>query len=155
LIIADIRPCQAGHVPELERIDSLCGSPAWGRGPFLHHVASDAGGMVLGAFLKGELRGFLAWEMRGEEAWILRLGVHPEFRRLGLASQLICALEVLALSQGCARLCLHVRSWNHPARALYLSMGFRSMGVQEGYYSDGEAGELMTASLPLEVLEDL
>jgi hypothetical protein len=34
-------------------------------------------------------------------------------------------------------------------------MGFRSMGVQEGSYSDGEAGELMTASLPLEVLEDL
>lgn len=151
MIIGEIRFCGVEDVPCLEELDVMCESPAWSRGLFLHHVASDRGGAVIGMFLKGKLRGFLVWELRGDEAWVVRIGVHRDFRRLGLGSQLMCAMEVMAMAQGCVRAKLHVRASNRDAMGFYSAMGFRRVELVPGYYSDGEDGELWETELPFNI----
>lgn len=59
---------------------------------------------------------------------MLAVGVHPEFRGLGLGRALLEVLIAWADAEGLIRLELYVRADNAPARALYERLGF----VEEG-----------------------
>lgn len=65
-------------------------------------------------------------------ALIARLGVDQRFKRKGVATDLIAAARVIALTLpvGCKFLVLHVATTNKPALSLYDKEGFR---VPEGY----------------------
>jgi ribosomal-protein-alanine N-acetyltransferase len=71
------------------------------------------------------------------EAELLRVGVHPEGRRKGLARALL--LEGLErLRKLDVQVCfLEVRVDNTPAITLYESLGFTCVGMRRGYYRDG------------------
>ena len=89
----------------------------------------------------GHVTGFLvSRETVPGEREILNLAVHPEFRRLGIASELI--QQALASYPGV--FFLEVRESNRPARNLYQRLGFRDAGVRPGYYEHPpEAGIVM------------
>jgi ribosomal protein S18 acetylase RimI-like enzyme len=54
--------------------------------------------------------------------------VHPDFRRRGVAAQLLEAVEAHARALGCCKVTLEVRTDNVVARSLYATRGF-SAGV--------------------------
>jgi ribosomal-protein-alanine N-acetyltransferase len=77
--------------------------------------------------------GFLVTRLVAQgEFEILNLAVSPELRRKGVAGQLIRA----ALADSPGTYYLEVRESNHPARKLYLSLGFEQTGLRQNYYSD-------------------
>ena len=57
-------------------------------------------------------------------AWIYNLHVAPEFRRLGLAKQLLIQAEEWARQQSLGSIGLQVIDFNEPARRLYESMEY-------------------------------
>lgn len=60
-----------------------------------------------------------------DDGWYLSsLGVHPTFRRRGLARLLLAEAATLARARGCRGLSVEVVASNTPARALYASDGF-------------------------------
>jgi ribosomal-protein-alanine N-acetyltransferase len=71
------------------------------------------------------------------EAELLRVAVHPDARRRGLARALL--LEGLErLRQARIQVCfLEVRVENKPAIALYEDLGFSWVGLRRAYYQDG------------------
>jgi ribosomal-protein-alanine N-acetyltransferase len=71
------------------------------------------------------------------EAELLRVAVHPEARRRGLARALL--LEGFErLRQARIQVCfLEVRVENKPAIALYEGLGFSWVGLRRAYYQDG------------------
>jgi len=71
------------------------------------------------------------------EAELLRVAVHPDGRRKGLARALL--LEGLErLRKLDVQVCfLEVRVDNTPAITLYESLGFTCVGMRRGYYRDG------------------
>jgi ribosomal protein S18 acetylase RimI-like enzyme len=80
------------------------------------------------------------------EAELLRLAVAPEARGRGLGSSLLRACEERLGAMGCTLLRLEVRTSNHPARALYASLGWKEVGLRPGYYRDGEDAVLYDKS---------
>ena len=81
----------------------------------------------------GQIVGFLvSREVGPAEHEILNIAVHPEYRRLGIAANLI--KDELRRHPGDHF--LEVRESNAPARNLYTHLGFREVGVRPGYYEN-------------------
>ncbi|MBI9044760.1 MAG: GNAT family N-acetyltransferase [Anaerolineaceae bacterium] len=84
-----------------------------------------------------ELVGFAAGELRPltRTGWIITLGVLPEFRKQGIALQLIKACEEkIHLS----KIRLSVRKSNKAAIRLYAKAGYKFVETWDGYYRGGE-----------------
>jgi ribosomal protein S18 acetylase RimI-like enzyme len=60
----------------------------------------------------------------GVRGWIYHLAVAPEFRRRGVATQLVRAAEDGLRKLGCAKVNLQVRATNHEVVAFYRSLGY-------------------------------
>jgi len=85
------------------------------------------------AVLDGRLSGFLvSRQVAGGEREILNIAVDPEFRRLGIATELLRA--EIARCPGTHF--LEVRESNAPARRLYERLGFEPVGERPGYYEN-------------------
>lgn len=65
------------------------------------------------------------------------VAVVPEFRGQGLARRMLDLVEAIAIERGCCKLTLEVLEGNHPATALYRSIGFA------GYALDPAMGQAM------------
>ena len=72
-----------------------------------------------------------------EEVHLLNITTTPAHQRRGWARLMMDALAHWARAQQAQWLWLEVRTSNHPARGLYTSLGYRSMGLRKGYYPNG------------------
>ena len=68
------------------------------------------------------------------EADMMNLAVHPEYRRRGIARQLVQTLICWLKEQGSHILILEVRASNAPAIELYTQLGFVQVGRRPNYY---------------------
>lgn len=82
------------------------------------------------------------------EVHILSIATHPDFRRRGLAGQLLGHALAAGRAVGAEIATLEVRRSNAPAIALYEAHGFSTVHVRPGYYqSNNEDALVMLASL--------
>jgi ribosomal-protein-alanine N-acetyltransferase len=80
--------------------------------------------------------GFAAFHRVIEEAELRNLAVEPAHQRQGVARSLVrMGIRKLQESGG-RRIFLEVRASNHPALALYASLGFRLHSTRKDYYQD-------------------
>jgi ribosomal-protein-alanine N-acetyltransferase len=136
-----IEPAGWRDLPGVYALEKACfGRDAWGLVDLVFALASP--GVRLKAVADGRLVGFVMGEPKPAErfAWIATIGVHPDYQRRGIATQLLSAVE--------ARLTvptikLTVRQSNHGAIDLYRKFGYQPVGRWERYYASGEAGLVM------------
>jgi [ribosomal protein S18]-alanine N-acetyltransferase len=69
-----------------------------------------------------------------DEAHVTNVAVHPERRRLGVATRLLSGLADAAIARGCEAWTLEVRAGNHGAQELYRAFGFVPAGIRSRYY---------------------
>jgi ribosomal protein S18 acetylase RimI-like enzyme len=94
------------------------------------------------AVLDDQLVGFIVGDRRNSRrtGWIATVGVHPQFRRRGIAKQLMAKVEqAMALP----RVRLTLRESNRAAQALYEQLGYALVDRWKKYYRDGEDGLVM------------
>jgi ribosomal protein S18 acetylase RimI-like enzyme len=73
------------------------------------------------------------WQsQRGSFVYLSNLAVQPEFRRHGVAQQLLQACEQIAVNWGYENIYLHVLENNHGARRLYRRSGYQLHEVESG-----------------------
>ena len=84
-----------------------------------------------------EMLGFIAADLRRAQAtaWIATLGVLPDNRRKGIASQL---LEICEKDIDLPLIRLSVREKNLPAIQLYLKFGYQQVETWKKYYRGGD-----------------
>ncbi|MDR1946096.1 MAG: GNAT family N-acetyltransferase [Desulfovibrio sp.] len=124
-------------------LESACFSTAFSPEQYrrILHIPPGRGAPFLGLGLFAparNLRGYVLIGLRraAREAEVYNLAVHGSCRRLGLGAMLLTralrAVEVLSIEQ----VFLEVREGNHPALALYSSLGFEFCNRRRAYYAD-------------------
>jgi ribosomal protein S18 acetylase RimI-like enzyme len=94
----------------------------------------------------GELVGFIAGDPRKEKktGWILTLGVHPKWRRMGIAETLLGECEE-AMRMPLVK--LTVRRSNAAAIRLYEKLGYSRVDIWSKYYRGGEDGLVLAKEM--------
>ena len=142
-----IEPANLRDLATLQELEKICfDSDAWSMLDLLGVLTFPA--MVRYKAVFGqEMIGFAAGEIRRpqEAGWIITLGVHPGFRRQGVARALLSSCEQ---HMPVPRLRLCVRLSNHPAIDLYQKAGYQQVELWKQYYRNGEDAVVMEKEMP-------
>ena len=95
-----------------------------------------------------EIAGFAIMRFGIENAHLSLLAVHPYYRRLRIARNLLERLQDIARQSGFGEIRLEVRTGNHAARQFYRELGYRELSCLPGYYGGRESALRMTRELP-------
>ena len=128
-----IRPLRREDIPCVEKLERAYYSLPWSGQSFLDAMGRE-GYLFLAADTDGNLAGYCGCLRSFEIAEITNVTVREEYRRRGIARQMLLALMKTARDLGTERFTLEVRRSNEGAIALYQSLGFRQEGVRRGYY---------------------
>jgi ribosomal-protein-alanine N-acetyltransferase len=95
--------------------------------------------------------GLAVARVAADEAEILTLGVVPQLRRRGGASRLLSTMRQRCRRRGARCLLLEVAEDNLPARALYESFGFSTVGRRKGYFNRDRHGQVAALVMRLDL----
>ncbi|HXY62297.1 MAG TPA: ribosomal protein S18-alanine N-acetyltransferase [Nitrospirota bacterium] len=137
-----------GDIDQVLAIEEASFSMPWSRNLFLSEFRSQMISRLIVALADKPERlvlGFTVFWLVEDEMHILNLAVKPEFRRKGIARNLVLAALRRGHEQGAKRAYLEVRLSNVAAQKLYSALGFTGAGVRREYYdSPVEDAVLMT-----------
>jgi ribosomal protein S18 acetylase RimI-like enzyme len=88
-------------------------------------MATDAKPSIIGTVEIALRNGFIC-----ESLYISNLAVSYDYRRQGVARHLLLKCEQIAVEWGHQSLSLHVLEDNHPAKNLYLSLGYQLLETE-------------------------
>ena len=130
-----IVPMNADHLDELEKLEKICFSRPWSRKMLAEELENQcAAFLVAQDGDTGRVVGYAGLLVVADEGYITNVAVFPEYRRRGVAAQLLSVFENFARGSHLAFLTLEVRPSNTAAIALYESFGFRQVGRRKNYY---------------------
>lgn len=118
----------------LSQLDKLCvGADGWSADSFKSEAEKD-NGIVLYAVENEVVTGLICGYFAADEAEITSVAVAPEYRRKGIAGQLMKAY-LTALPEITNSIFLEVRESNFPAIGLYEKFGFEKISIRKNFYS--------------------
>lgn len=127
-----LRALHARDLPALMRIETQAYEFPWTEGIFRDCLAAGYDCWVLED--AGDLQGYGVLSAAAGEAHILNVCVAPARQGRGLGRLLVRRLLDLARWHRAAQVFLEVRPSNPVAIALYVSEGFKQIGVRKAYY---------------------
>lgn len=129
-----LRPMTAADLAAVSAIEVENISP-WTASQLAGELDQDGGWQFVAAEDGcGLVCGFVCGRSCAGEGELLKIAVAREYRRQGVAGQLVAqSLRHLA-EQGVGRCFLELRAANIPALALYERFGFRRVGLRKKYY---------------------
>lgn len=119
----------------------------WTRRSFLAEIETAPLSQPLVAVYENQLVGYIVPWFIADELQIANVAVHEDFRRRGLARQLIMHVCDLAQCRNCRVAHLEVWRSNTAAWQLYESLGFQITTVRRNYYGPNEDALLMSTKL--------
>lgn len=109
----------------------------WRHGEFFDYFGYAS---TLIASKDGVVMGFLLFGFGPNTYHVLKLVVHPQYRRQGIASQLIAELVNDAFRHKRTRISVCLRETNLPSQLFFRALAFRHAQHLRGYYK-GDSGE--------------
>ena len=121
------------HVGQVAALEALCFSAPWSADAICSELTNPLSVWYV-AVEDGVVAGYVGSQSVLDEADMMNLAVLPEYRRNGVAKQLVLELVDHLKSQNVRCLTLEVRASNEPAIKLYECLGFSCIGRRPGYY---------------------
>ena len=128
-----IEKMNSAHVPQIAQLEKLCFSDPWSE----NSIASELDNRLscwLVALEGDKVVGYVGSQTVIDASDMMNIAVHPDFRRRGIAENLINGLINALGEKGSRALSLEVRASNGPAIALYEKLGFAQVGLRKNYY---------------------
>ena len=123
---------------QLFEVEQVCFRGSWTRETLAAEVNNP-----LSVFVKaqrdGKIVGFALGRVVVDEGELYQIGVLPEFRRQGIAEELLEELHRQMRERSAVCCFLEVRSRNYGAIASYEKSGYVQISVRRGYYGDDDA----------------
>jgi ribosomal-protein-alanine N-acetyltransferase len=142
---------------EVVEIELLSGLSPWGWDAYHKELQSEQDVIMLVARSQAAgsnphetegIAGFIISRLVAGELHVNNVAVRAEFRRQGIAAQLLAAVIDWGRRQHAHMALLEVRAGNTAAQALYSRCGFQAIGRRHRYYSQPvEDALLMSLSL--------
>ena len=130
-----IVPMTADHLEELEKLERICFSRPWSRKMLAEELENPcAAFLVAEDSVSGRVLGYAGLMVVADEGYITNVAVFPEYRRQGIAAQILQVFVQFAEANRLAFLTLEVRPSNAAAIALYQGFGFEEVGRRKNYY---------------------
>ncbi|GAB4415307.1 MAG: ribosomal protein S18-alanine N-acetyltransferase [Anaerolineales bacterium] len=143
-----IRKMKVEDVPAAHALDVLSFSLPWSERSLRFEVTDNPAARCWIAEIDNRLAGMLILWLIVDEAHIATIATHPQFRRMGVGSQLLENALQSALAEGARKAVLEVRAGNLAAQAMYQKFGFVEDGRRPRYYKDNhEDAVLMSLDL--------
>lgn len=130
------------HVPQVARLEKLCFADPWSEMSIAQELQSIWSYWVV-AVHRDEVVGYIGSQSSIDETDVMNVAVHPDWRRQGIAENLIGQLIQELKNRGSHALMLEVRASNAPAIALYEKLGFRQVGLRKNYYRNPKEDALI------------
>jgi ribosomal protein S18 acetylase RimI-like enzyme len=122
-----IRPLELANRPALEKLWSrvFVDDPPWNTPTvMIANKLKVQPELLLVGVLDEEVVGALMAGFDGVRGWIYHLAVVPEYRRHGIATQLVRAAESGLRELGCPKVNIQVRASNEGVVAFYRNLGY-------------------------------
>lgn len=123
----------ADHVIQIAQLERECFSDPWSQNSIASELENPLSYWLV-AMAGNVVAGYVGSQTVLGESDMMNLAVHPEFRRQGVARDLVLALIDGLKQRGSHCLTLEVRASNAPARKLYEKLGFVQVGIRPNYY---------------------
>ena len=130
------------HVAQVAQLEKICFSDPWSE----RSVASELDNSLalwLVAVEGDRVAGYVGSQTVMDETDMMNIAVHPDFRRGGIARELVMALVRELKERGSHCLTLEVRASNDPAKGLYEKLGFQQVGLRKNYYRNPKEDALI------------
>ncbi|MCS6885132.1 MAG: ribosomal protein S18-alanine N-acetyltransferase [Acidobacteriota bacterium] len=125
-------------LPAVVELEEMTGLSRWGYEAYkieLFYNPMSIMRVARGLTERSRVLGFVASRVTFDELHINNIAVHPDFRRIRIASELLKTVIRQSYSYGSRRCLLEVRASNEPAQCLYRKLGFRVIGRRRDYYT--------------------
>ena len=129
----ELVPMTEAHVAAVAALEQVCFSDPWSEQSVRSELNNPLS-LWLTALDGDTVAGYVGSQTVLDEADIMNVAVAPEYRRRGIARQLLDRRRDLLAAQGGRSLTLEVRASNEPAIALYESLGYVQVGRRPNYY---------------------
>jgi ribosomal-protein-alanine N-acetyltransferase len=139
----ELRRIEIHDLDAVDEIEQASYPTPWSRSMFAAELQKP-GSLSLGAYRpSGELVGYLVVS-RYVDAWhVMNVAVAPEYRRRGIARELLERLFEVTGGDPRRGYTLEVRVSNSDAIRLYERLGFEARGIRRGYYTDNREDALI------------
>ena len=123
----------ADHVTQIAELEKICFNDPWSEKSISSELENRLALWLVA--LDGErVAGYVGSQSVLGETDMMNIAVHPDYRRQGIAENLVVSLVGALKEKGNHSLMLEVRVSNEPARTLYEKLGFIQVGLRKNYY---------------------
>lgn len=142
-----IRKMTLDDIEQVIAIDRESFSLPWPERSFRFELTDNPASRCWVAEVDGKIAGMIVVWLIVDEVHVATIATHPDFRRQGIAKNLLShALQHLS-TEGAQSSFLEVRASNLVAQEMYRKFGYEESGVRRHYYRDNdEDAILMTLS---------
>ena len=135
------------HVSSLAQIEKQCFSTPWSENALADEIENPNARFFV-ALCGEQVAGYIGAHNIVGEVYITNVAVAPDYRRQGVATQLIERLVEISRAENAEFITLEVRENNTSAQALYEKQGFGVVGKRKAFYENPrEDAILMTINL--------
>lgn len=121
------------HVPQIALLEKMCFHDPWSENSISSELNNSLSVWLVA--LDGEsVVGYVGSQTVLGWTDMMNVAVHPDYRRKGIAEQLVVSLENELKNRESTCLTLEVRVSNGPAKSLYDKLGFAEVGRRKNYY---------------------
>ena len=146
-----IRKMTLEDIEQVIAIDRVSFSLPWPERSFRFELTDNPASRCWVAEVDGKLVGMIVAWLIVDEVHVATIATHPDFRRQGIAKNLLShALQHLS-TEGAQSSFLEVRASNVAAQEMYRKFGYEESGVRRRYYRDNDEDAILMTLESLDV----